>query len=192
MEFKLTYAGELLAVTSDRTRLPARSLHVHKIRQAFHKQLQVLWAKHPVLVALAQDADKLQIFEGEGFHWIPIAAESNGAACRLDILMLRAGPPGSAPADMENRLKTIFDALRKPDGPDELGRETTRGQVSPAIGEDPFYVLLQNDNLITHVSVSTDTLLEAVPGAVQDTAVRLVISVTIRPYNVHLDNLHFT
>jgi hypothetical protein len=48
MEFRLTYAGRLLAHTEN-ARKRARSLHVHDIRKEFHKQLKVLWSKHPIL-----------------------------------------------------------------------------------------------------------------------------------------------
>jgi hypothetical protein len=62
--------------------------------------------------------------------------------------------------DVDNRLTTIFDALRMPKGPQELGAGTQQGKVSPASNENPFFVLLEDDRLITHVSVTTDMLLE--------------------------------
>jgi len=44
MEFRLTYAGELLAY-KDRNKHQNRqhSLHIHHVRTIFHKQLKVLW-----------------------------------------------------------------------------------------------------------------------------------------------------
>ncbi len=71
----------------------------------------------------------------------------------------------------------------------ELGPYTT-----PAVGEDPFYVLLQDDKLLSHVSVETDVLLEPTPTAngqflANDT--RLVITVELKPYRVDVYNLHF-
>jgi len=94
-------------------------------------------------------------------------------------------------ADIDNRLKTIFDALQMPGSLNDLGARGSKGQIRPKPNDDPFYVLLQDDRLITHVSVTTDTMLEAVPNAPKETAVRLVIHATIRPYDAHSDNLHF-
>lgn len=196
MEFRLTYAGRLLAATNDK-RVQERSHHVHDIRQVFHKQLKHLWQVHPVLLKSsdaytgAQPGDEPR-FHREGFVFQPIAVASLSLFCKLDILMLREGNPGNVPYDIDNRVKTIFDALRMPGGPDELGRQTSRGQRQPEEGEEVFYVVLENDNLITHVSVTSDRLLEPVPGIPADEAVRLVISATIRGYDVHMDNLGFT
>lgn len=195
MEFTLTYAGKLLSYTTDERRKASRALHVHDIRREFHKQLDRLWKVHPLLVAYTQSRhglpEMMQIFESEGFRWLPLASEANHVVCKLDITLLRPGPPGQALSDIDNRLKTLFDALRKPDGPLELGAGSKDGQATPQSGEDPFYVLLQDDKLITHVSVTTDELLEAVPDVPPDNAVRLLIRVTLAPYGGGLDALDF-
>jgi hypothetical protein len=112
------------------------------------------------------------------------------------MLMLREGPPGKALFDIDNRLKTVFDALRKAKGPDELGASTAAGQVGAASGEDPFYVVLEDDRLITHLAVTTDTLLEPVPPSDEgpippQEAVRLVIDITIRPYRGFLETVGY-
>ena len=88
-------------------------------------------------------------------------------------------------------MLALFDALRMPKGQDELGAQTNRGPAIPLEGEDPFYVLLDDDKLITHVSVTTDTMLQPVNNVSPADAVRLVISATVRPYKVHMDNLGF-
>jgi len=70
---------------------------------------------------------------------------------------LRNDAPGALirSGDLDNRIKTVFDALRMPTNVDELG-----GYDAPAEEEDPFYCLLEDDYLITHLSVETDRLLE--------------------------------
>jgi hypothetical protein len=50
---------------------------------------------------------------------------------------------------------------------------------------------LEDDKLITHIAVTTDALLEPVPGVPQDEAVRLVIDVTIRPYRAYLETVGY-
>ena len=196
MEFRLTYAGRLLAARNDK-RVLERSLHVHSLRKHFHAQLKELWAVHPVLVKESEAhvglvAGAEQRFNSEGFTWLPIITKHNGLICRLDVLMLRHGNPGNVLFDIDNRLKTLFDALKIPLGPRELGEGTSAGKQVPQDSEDPFYVLLENDNLITHVGVTSDRLLEPVLGIPADEAVRLVIDVTVRPYDVHMENLAFT
>jgi hypothetical protein len=201
MEFRLTYQGPLKAHRDDK-RLAERSLHVHDIRKKFHKQLKLLWEKHPTLaqglggqIWVDDNYEKLptsQTFKQDGFEWLPIVNDKNGLICKLQILMLRDGPPGEVLSDIDNRLKTLFDALRKANGPPELGINTSTGQVKPDADETPFCVLLEDDRLITHVAVTTDMLLEPVANTSADEAVRLVIDVTIRPYKVHMENLAFT
>ena len=123
--------------------------------------------------------------------WKPIVTEDNGLICALDILMLRKGPPGEVRADIDNRLKTLFDALRMAQNPQELGEGTDKGKQEPGPEEIPFYVLLKDDHLITHVAVTSDMLLEPVKGVEPESSVRLVINVTVRPYRVTWDNLDF-
>jgi hypothetical protein len=41
--------------------------------------------------------------------------------------------------DVDNRLKTIFDALRMAKGLNELGGGTTQGMQRPTSDEDPFF-----------------------------------------------------
>jgi hypothetical protein len=72
--------------------------------------------------------------------------------------MLRPEPPGAIitqAGDIDNRLKTLFDALRYPKKMDELPKGAT-----PDESEKPFFCLLEDDILITGVSVRTDVLLE--------------------------------
>ena len=122
---------------------------------------------------------------------MPLVNEGNGLICALDILLLRDGKPGKTLTDLDNRLKTIFDALRMPSGPQELGADTDRGQQTPAAGENPFYVVLEDDKFITHLSVTTDTLLEPIPDVPVENAVSIVINVTVRPYDMQVKTVAF-
>lgn len=195
MEFRLTYSGRLLAHTTDR-RLPERSLHVHDIRKEFHKQLTVLWQQHPNLnvkrsATAIVGGQRWQEFQHDGFTWRPLVTEDNGLICKLEILLLRHGAPGHVMYDIDNRIKTLFDALRMAKGPAELGQNTSAGMQQPEADEVPFLVLLQDDSLITHVAVTSDMLLEPVPNIPPDEAARVVMDVTVRPYDTHMGNLEF-
>ncbi len=89
--------------------------------------------------------------------------------------------------DIDNRLKTLIDALRLPTS----GRELA-GSETPQAGEDPFFCLLRDDKQVTHLEVETDNLLEPLTQEDADRSkVRVMISVELRPYYVTMDNLSF-
>ena len=208
MKFRLTYEGRLQG--------NGTAKHKHEIRKAFHPQLKRLWEVEPNLSAwklgdpdiwkddkwtlragsavraAANPAwqDLAEQYSRTNFRFVPLARTSAGLSVGLDVLFLRPEPPGGIikSADIDNRLKTLFDALRMPTNADELGGYTAD------LGEDPFFVLVEDDRILSHVSVETDTLLEPTPAANKQfltNDARLVITVTIRPYKVHMDNLHF-
>lgn len=55
---------------------------------------------------------------------------------------------------------------------------------SPTDGENPFFVLTEDDQLITHISVETDVLLEPIVKDRPDVNdARLVITVKTRPFH---------
>jgi hypothetical protein len=75
----------------------------------------------------------------------------------------------------------MIDALRRPRSQNELVGDDAK----PGPDEDPFFVLLEDDSQVSHLSVETDTLLD--PASLDDfdqRKVRLVITVELRPYNV--------
>ncbi|MPZ34842.1 MAG: hypothetical protein GEV13_28300 [Rhodospirillales bacterium] len=194
MEFRLTYEGPLYAQNNRES--PGRRKHKHDLRRYFHPQLKALWTKHPALLDLRGN-ELWPPYRREGFNWQPIVRGGLPSVfCRLDILMLRHGDPGGILTDIDNRLKTLFDALQVVERPSDLPEGPDGQPIGPRPNEDPFYVLLENDRLITGVSVVADTLLGPVMDPIDKTkvvppenAVRLFITVTARPYRVHMDNL---
>jgi hypothetical protein len=219
MKFRLVYDGPLQARQRDPQggqRDPMAS-HVHSIRRVFHGQLKRLWDTRPPLnsskmtirdipghadlpediVQAGTDPQKrfhfrelvANLYRENNYRFAPLVREVYGHYCDLDILFLRRDGPGSViqAGDIDNRIKTMIDALRKPHNGLELA-----GNETPAVGEDPFFVLLEDDNLVTSLSVETDTLLD--PNQEHDSdqrRVHLVISVTIRPYKPMWFNLSF-
>jgi len=111
-----------------------------------------------------------------GVSFVPLVGEDRFVRCELDILFLRREPPGRVfmKGDIDNRLKTLFDALQIPDAKEQV-REHDHA-------EDPIFVLLTDDKLVTDVKVSTDQLL-MLPDEVYDSnQVFLVIRVRLVPY----------
>jgi len=76
----------------------------------------------------------------------------------LEITLLRPGAPGNivqGGGDIDNRLKTLLDALAVPPHDNQLPRNP------PAADETPFFCVLEDDGLITKLSVNTERLLES-------------------------------
>ncbi|MCF3628785.1 hypothetical protein RJ527_15015 [Thalassospiraceae bacterium LMO-SO8] len=198
MEFRLTYEGHLLGASRSNT----RASHKHEIRKIFHRQLRHYWQVHPYLstaylshrrLGRVQPEVKLvdhlsQKYKLENYNFVPLVTPDLSLICSLEILFLRRGFPGEAvrSGDIDNRLKTIFDALRMPGNSSELG-----GFETPGDDEIPFFCLLTDDNLISHVSVETDTLLEPSSAEAGDNDSRLVIAVKLKPFDVGWDNISF-
>jgi len=205
MQFRLTYEGLLLATQRDplTSQQDKRGNHKHDIRQAFHSQLKRLWEIVPHLrdgsgsgpsalvmgeTPLARDITSVSERHClYGWNFVPLVTQELNLLCGLDILFLRPDRPGVVlrSGDIDNRLKTLFDALRIPEANESYH---ARGRRSD---EHPFFCLLEDDKLITKVSVETDQLLQFVTPRRDTNEVRLVITVTIRPYEIHLGNMQF-
>ena len=109
--------------------------------------------------------------------------------CSLHLLFLRHDVPGSAiqAGDIDNRIKTLIDALRPPQTQNEL----VDTDSTPREGEDPFFCLLEDDNQVSGFTVETDTLLEAVDEPSDEGRVKIVVTVELRPYYATPFNLSF-
>jgi len=172
MRFTLYYRGPL--------RSNARPAEKHQLRKVFHSQLRIAWSREPLLsfrrLLVPPTADNLGLLHNaNGFTFAPLVARTLALVAELDILMLWPQEPGaivSEGGDIDNRLKTLFDSLRMPIEATALPPGTT-----PALDEDPFFCLLEDDRLITRVNVETDHLMDA--GASHD-EVALFIRVTTR------------
>ena len=157
MELTLIYRGPLKANGDAREK--------HRIRRDLSKQLAQLW-KHPPLSHCAntllldiEDPVTVSVIQTVGaFKFASLVCSQLSMFAELSITWLRPHSPGALIAeggDIDNRLKTLFDALRMPHNESEI----PSGGV-PLEDENPFHCLLEDDGLITSVSVSTDRLLE--------------------------------
>jgi hypothetical protein len=173
MEFTLYYRGPLKSNGGPKEK--------HALRVWFHGQLKELWKQLPLsqyqsLLKLDPDEHDLSVIRQlHGFNFAPLVSAKAAFVAELRISMLRPEPPGSIVTqggDIDNRLKTLLDALKVPSDPSQLPKG-----AAPIPGEKYFFCLLDDDNLVTRLDVDTDRLLE--PG-ISPSEVVLTIHVTTK------------
>jgi hypothetical protein len=177
VKFTLTYDGPLVATTQSDNRtkekhdirkqlsfqlgqlwtlepaLSSRLKHLNKFQIAkFEGEKIVLPARRATTnskrLYRVHSAYKFPL---DGFCFIPLVTAHNNLLCELDILMLRDGDPGHVVrrnGDLDNRIKTLFDALRMPHSSPELAGAKPED-------DQPFFCLLEDDCLITKIGVNT-------------------------------------
>lgn len=167
MRFTLHYEGPLAAGGSAATK--------QFIREQLEPQLKELWTYSPLADAPGETSRFLhpvrpddEVVDQEsnlgldlrtpsalvskfGHTFAALVSGPLGLVAELDILMLRPSEPGQIFAgggDIDNRLKTLFDALSAPQHKQQIppnARATS--------DKDPLFVLLDDDNRITRVNV---------------------------------------
>jgi hypothetical protein len=183
MEFRLFYRGPLKPNGNVEQK--------HNIRGCFHKQLLELWQQRPLcdhreFLEFPAKPGGISIVRTVGqYRFASLVTKCLDTTAALDILFLRPEAPGSlitAGGDIDNRIKTLLDAMRMPQEPKEI----PQGAQPPA--EGVFFCVLENDSLVTSLSVTTDRWL--VPSvSVDKSDVILVIRVTVKPTKVVIATL---
>ena len=175
MELVLYYRGPLRSNGDPR--------HKHHIREHFHAQLRMLWEQPPLSRVRSEaldpsPSDPGQNYEDEnlamlarmnqfpsllvtvgGIQFVPLVATRLKAIAELDITLMRPEPAGrivTSGGDIDNRIKTLLDALKIPDE-----NQVKVGIKSPPT-EQPIHCLLEDDQLITRLAISAEQLLEPV------------------------------
>lgn len=211
MDFFLRYRGALPACTQSKP----RTVEKHQIRTYLSPQLRDIWRNvHPLIfyvpetnqvqeaiienghvvydsggfIKLPQKApNKFLVVPFKGWRFIPTIGRALKLACRLDIRFLRREEPGAIVqgGDLDNRLKTLFDGLRIP-------LEESQVPVAAESGSNPnCYCLLEDDSLITHVSIETGRLWGPLGDQEGEHDVDLTIHVTVKVREVTMDNMSF-
>ena len=190
MPFRLTYSGPL--------RSDGSKEHKHEIRLAIHPQLAKLWDQKRwgylrKLGYLTGDGGTVGIsilHKVGNKDYACLYTERLELNVELDILLLRPEEPGRIVKhskngnniDIDNRLKTLFDALQKPHNEQALPRGDLLNKTP-----DICHCVLSDDSLISHVSVTADTLLDAK----NDDDVLLIITVTAIPIRPTIGNTDY-
>ena len=152
--------------------------HKQEIRAHFHEQLKTLWQQPPLdqlctaafhhtsdpghdyktLMLRARNILMPSLVVSVGnIQFVPLVSPKLDAVAGLDITLLRHEPAGSiviSGGDIDNRIKTLLDALKIPD------ENQVKALPDPEIVEQPFLCLLEDDRLVVRLSVLTEQLLE--------------------------------
>ena len=207
VQFRLTYSGLLFSTGNDsRINGDKRADHKHNVRAEFHPQLKRLWEITPFLkrgsrsgpseILLEQGPDPIDyrpyVLAKEHaqygkYRFVPLVTKELNLICGIEILFLRPQKPGNllGSGDLDGRIKTLLDSLSIPDSQQGYERREAGKEKSP------MYTLLEDDSLVTKLSVETDQLLEVGNERVDPNEVKLVITVTLCPYDMRTDNMQF-
>ena len=181
MKFRLHYRGPLKS--------SGNSKNKQKLRRSFHPQLKDLWKRSPLVDQsknfLNPEYELSVVKQVDGWRFTSIINETHHLITNLDITILRPEEPGSLVTqggDIDNRLKTLLDALTIP-----KSNQIPNGDL-PSDDEQPFHCLLEDDNLITGLTVTVDRLLGG--GDSSDSSeVWMMICVNVSATQATLENL---
>ena len=190
MEFTLYYRGPLKAATGKNRRKD----HKHDLRKHFHKQLKVLWDlpqfedSKDLLDPGPASKGEIRLRQPVGpFEFAPMISTRLFLVASIEMTMLRPEPEGAIftrSGDIDNRLKTLMDALKLPN--DEAALPDG---ASPSPDQSPFLCLLEDDSLISGIDIKTAHWLES---EVQKTdEVVLTLRVRTKPTKIIFGNMGF-
>lgn len=208
MRFHLTYSGPLKSNKpwnpDDPNDRDKRAGHKHSIRRCFHTQLKRFWEENLFYSGEMMDAAAKDVLPrgvaawvddpgaripmvkvlgeiyGIGLYkFVPLAWKEAGVGCSLRMLCLRREDTVAIGRDLDNRIKTVIDALTRPLDTQGSPLAEDGSILPPQSGEDPFYVLMDDDRRVDHLEVKTDALLD-IPEGEDESWVHLVINVELR------------
>lgn len=193
MDLTLTYRGLLPASQQGSSKVAEK----HAIRECFSRQLKKKFATHATLVNWSRDPGRAVLKAGKvvwaadaakhvscfcdveafGYTFRSVVAGHNGLACHLDIELWSRELHGVllSDGDLDNRLKTLIDSLTMPRHENQI----------PAIGElspDPTFCLLEDDSLVTKLSVSVERWDEEPAPGERPAVVQVRVRAHIEPY----------
>jgi hypothetical protein len=133
--------------------------------------------------APGQKIDLCAVVSRGSKSFLPLVRNTLNLTCALKILFLRREAAGNVyqGGDLDNRIKTLLDALSVPQFKENVDEgDTTECQI---------YCLLEDDSLVTGLEVRTERLLSA--QSASESEVRLVIEVDVRVTDARIYNQSF-
>ena len=178
MRFTLYYRGQLPPNAGPDAK--------RAIRNELMPQLRDAWEHQPLDKKnwLNPEYEYTAIKDVGAERFSAIVNDKHKAVAELEILFLRPEPIGqliTQGGDIDNRMKTLLDALSIP----QEGQLSTKERHDECDGVS--HCLLEDDNLISGLRISVDRLL----GKSKGNEVLLVINVRVRRMSAALETLNF-
>jgi len=120
-----------------------------------------------------------------GTQYVPLLSRHNHRVCELTVQLWRRADPGELldpGGDIDNRVKTLFDGLRIPHGENEIDPST-----APPSGR--CFCLLEDDALITKLTMSTHKMYRPISPGEDTTYAELSLYVTIKATFPSINNI---
>jgi hypothetical protein len=195
MRFSLKYEGELKSTTDRNTRVK----HKNRLRWHFSDQLDELMMRGDFTRMPRHESDVVKPIDDKGFRihstkisgqdfeqvwYIPVIDRTLNISCSLHVRIDRPERPGSLferggenGGDLDNRIKTLLDALRVPHNVNEARRSETRPDLNFCV------CLFDDDSMVTSLYIETRPSLRPLPRG----HVELTIDVEIRAHDLTFD-----
>lgn len=130
MRFSLTYSGKLPSAGTPNDK--------DQIRQQLHPQLKEFWrhdplSMYPHYLQPAVSGGISVLMQVNGHFYAPLVSNRLHLLAELDILMLRPERPGgivTSGGDIDNKLKTLLDALGMPTS-QQLAQSNAAPRIPP-------------------------------------------------------------
>jgi hypothetical protein len=183
MRFSLWFDGDLPSSGNPGGKPLAKLPYIWAIRDQLHLQVESVYKTHPAFNSVSTNQSRAawgilnRPINMGGRDFYPLARTELHLKCELDIEMHVNHDIASVInniGDLDNRIKTLIDALRMPASQQEVGT-----YASPA-GVTEYCCLLENDVLVSalRVEIFRHT---AVPVGSSVNYVRLGIKVRLEP-----------
>lgn len=176
VKFRLKYDGSLPSASKNDTRCKEKN----QIRWKLHHQLTTVIMEGDFSRAFTtDDKDRPLVFPKrrfKGFGFMALIPVAQVVVCNLSIQLERrdlAGGILTSEGDLDNRMKTLLDALRLPHHENEVMAPDDPAQKN-------CLCLLEDDSLITGLNIQTITSLEDLPKG----HVRLSIDVEVKAHDL--------
>jgi hypothetical protein len=144
MEFYLNYHGTLSTTGHAKLKFQYRRAFLQQL-----KELDLYYKLNKVPDEIGFSLKKLKVVGP--FKFLPLVTRDSNLEVDLEIVLLsQMGPGGEKQSygDLDNLLKALIDGLRMAQNANEIRNEV------PGPGEEPFFCLLEDDQVIRNINIS--------------------------------------
>jgi hypothetical protein len=181
--FTLMYDGPLFASGNDPAlQSETKIKNIWSIRGRIVPQLERIFETSPIFGGQGGAPTRAaamyvrQPIIRNGFKFCALVRPGMGLGSELDIKMLVNHQPGSVitqAGDLDNRLKTLFDALRVPKD------NEFRGHTMTQAANELYPCLLEDDAAITRVCIASERWLDSGDRAENEVHLTIAVRITV-------------